>query len=190
MFFKSRNSEGEAKTTAGAGAKAPAKQASAQSKLSPEQITEIQRRAATSKKLQASFGEIVSLLMRTQDFKNMRLTGLEDLVVPAITTGQFMIAEAQAKESGFTAPVAAILWASVSEEIDQKLSKTNGEPVKLAPKDWKSGDIPWLIIAAGDKRLIKAILQRVQETTLKGRPMKFRALDNIEKAVQTTTPPS
>lgn len=123
--------------------------------------------------------------MRTPQFKNVPLSGLEQLVVPAITTGQFMIAEAQEKKSGLLAPVAAVLWASVSEEIDQRLSANGSEPAKLAPKDWKSGDIPWLIIAAGDQRLIKALMQRIQETVLKGRSLKFRGTKTDDEARST-----
>ncbi len=128
--------------------------------------------------------------MRTPQFKNVPLSSLEQLVVPAITTGQFMIAEAQVKKSGLVTPVAVVLWASVSEEIDRRLSGNGGEPVKLAPKDWKSGDIPWLIIAAGDPRLIKALLQRLQETALKGRPLKSRIADRDDKATASATPPN
>ena len=189
MFFKSKNSEDEAKPVA----RAKAKEDGGQDKPSPEQIAELQKRATVSKRLQASFGEIVGLLMRTPQFKSMPLSNLEEVVVPAITTGQFMIAEGQVKKSGFITPLAVVLWASVSEELDERLSDNEGEPVKLAPKDWKSGDIPWLIIAAGDKRLIKALIQRIQDTTLKGKTLKFRSAkktdqDNADEDDAQTAP--
>ena len=84
--------------------------------------------------------------------------------------------------------MAAVLWASVSEEIDKQLSDNPDQSMKLAPKDWKSGDIPWLIIAAGDQRLIKALVKRVQETALKGRPLKLRVAVKEDKALATATP--
>ena len=165
------------------GAKSPTEAESSQVKPSAEQIAEVRQRAAKSKQLQAAFGQIVGLLMRTPQFKSMPLSQLEELVVPAMTTGQFMIAEAQAKQSGLIAPVAAILWASVSEEVDRQLSETRDQPVRLAPKDWKSGDIPWVIVAAGDPRLVKALQQRLQETVLKGRPLKSRSTVTNDKGV-------
>jgi len=171
MFFRSNKSGSEPNPAAKAAANSPAQVQGA----STEPSAEVRRRAAKSKQLQASFGEIVGLLMRTPEFKGMPLSSLEVLVVPAIANGQFMIAEAQAKQSGLIAPVAAILWASVSEEVDRRLSESRDAPVKLAPKDWKSGDIPWLIIAAGDQRLIGALRQRVEKTVLKGRPLKSLA---------------
>ncbi len=187
MFFRSNKSEAKPKSDADPSAKSLVQAESAEAKPSPEQIAEMSKRATKSKHLQASFGEIVGLLMRTPQFKKMPLAALEQVVLPAINTGQFSIAEAQSKETGFITPVAAVLWANVSEEIDQRLSDKRGEPLKLAPKDWKSGDIPWLILAAGDKRLIKATLQRVQETVLKGRPLKSLSANSDDKGSETTT---
>lgn len=187
MFFKSSKSESEPKPEVKAVAKAPAKDEAAPTKPSPEQIAEVQRRAAKSKQLQASFGGIVGLMMRNPEFRKVTLADLEHLVLPAINTGQFTIAEAQEKKSGLTMPVAAILWASVSEEVDQRLSESQDQPLTLAPKEWKSGDIPWLIAAVGDQRLIKALQQRLQETTLKDRPLKSRATDTDDKSIP---PPS
>jgi cytolysin-activating lysine-acyltransferase len=187
MFFKSSKSETEPKPEVKAVAKAPAKEEEAPTKPSPEQIAEVQRRAAKSKQLQASFGGIVVLLMRNPEFRNCTLADLEHLVLPALSNGQFTIAEAQEKKSGLMTPVAAILWASVSEEVDQRLSKTQDQPLKLAPNEWKSGDIPWLIAAVGDPRLIKALQQRLQESVLKDRPLKSRSTDTDDKPVVPTS---
>ena len=190
MFFKPHKSEAKPQGNGGvaAGAKAPPQNEGAEAKPSPEQIAEMKKGGTKSKHLQAAFGEIVSLLMRTPQFKKMPLGALEQMVVPAITTGQFSIAEAQSKKIGFITPVAVVLWASVSEEIDRQLSDNDGEPVKLAPKDWKSGDIPWLILAAGDKRLIKATLKGIQENVLKGRPLKVRIAKSDDKDSETPAP--
>lgn len=157
---------------------------------STEESAEFKRRATKSKHLQASFGEIVGLLMSSPHLKNLPLSSLNRMVVPAIVAEQFMIAEARSKESGFLTPIAAVLWARVSEEVDQRLSENTGEPVKLDPNDWHSGDIPWLILAAGDQRVIKTLLQRVQKTVLKDRPLKFRSPNKGDKAVAPTTPPN
>ena len=189
MFFKSNKPESEPQRNGGwaAGAKAPPEDKAAEVKPSPEQLAEIKKRATKSKHLQAAFGEIVGLLMRTPEFKKMPLAALEQVVLPAITNGQFSIAEAQSKKSGFITPVAAVLWANVSEEIDQQLSENRGEPVKLSPKDWKSGDIPWLILAAGDKRLIHEIRKGIEANVLKGRPLKSRVLTSDDKNEETPT---
>ena len=167
-----------------------AAQPAAPRELSAEESAELKRGATKSKHLQASFGEIVGLFMSSPQLKNLPLSSLNQMLVPAIATEQFMIAEARSKESGFLTPIAAVLWARVSEEVDQRLSEHTGEPVKLDAKDWHSGDIPWLILAAGDQRVIKTLLQRVQKTRLKDRPLKFRSAKKGDEAVAPTTPPN
>ena len=46
----------------------------------------------------------------------------------------------------------------------------------------------WLIAAAGDPRLIKALQHRLQESVLKDRPLKSRSTDTDEKAVAPGSP--
>ena len=140
--------------------------------VSPE---EAQKRAAASKHLLMSFGEIVSVLMRSPQFKSLPLGEIEALVVPAVTTGQFLVAEAQSKANGFVTPIGIALWATVSEEVDRRLSTNLDQPFRLAPNEWKSGGIPWLVALAGDHRMINPMMKQLQETRLKGQPLKMRA---------------
>ena len=62
--------------------------------------------AALNLRLSATFGQIVSVLMRTPQHRYAFLSDLEWLVLPAVATGQFSLAEAQDKTSGLSAPVA------------------------------------------------------------------------------------
>lgn len=136
---------------------------------SPQQS---QRRESISKR--AAFGDIVSLLMRTKEFRALTLAQIEKLVVPAVTTEQFLIAEEQSKANGLIAPVAMVLWASVSQDVDRRLSENLTQPLDLGANEWKSGDIPWLVAIAGNARAVRPILKRLQETVLKDRPLKMR----------------
>lgn len=134
-----------------------------------------QAAAARVKSDYAIFGEIVSVYMRSADFKQMTLAQIERLVVPAIASRQFLVAEAQSKSTGKKLPVAAVMWASVSSEIDKRLSEGSVTLADLEVKDWKSGDIPWLAGAAGNSELLGRMLQQVQTETLKGRNLKYRS---------------
>ena len=154
-----------------------------QESLPPE---ELRKRAVVAKQTSASFGDIVRLLMQSNEFKKLKLEDLNGLVVPAVATGQFLTAEAQSKTNGAKMPVATVLWASVSEEVDQRFTTDLGGPVNLAAKEWKSGNIPWLIAAAGDRRLIADMLKRVQSDVFKGQPMKLRSRDENGQTVVTT----
>lgn len=147
---------------------------------------EAQKRAIASKHLMASFGEIVAVLMRSPPSRSMPLAEVEGLVMPAIMTGQFLVAEAQSKSNGFLTPIAAALWAQVSPEVDRRLSENLDQPVRLTANEWKSGPIPWMIAVIGDQRVIRPMLKQLQETTLKGRPLKMRVKGSEGKTIVGT----
>jgi hemolysin-activating ACP:hemolysin acyltransferase len=140
--------------------------------LGPQQA---QAAASRTKNDYAIFGEIVSIYMRSADFKQMTLAQIERLVVPAVASRQFLVAEAQSKSTGKRAPVAVVLWASVSADIDKRLSDGSLTLSDLETKDWKSGDIPWLAGAAGNVELLGRMLKQVQTETLKGRNLKYHS---------------
>jgi cytolysin-activating lysine-acyltransferase len=139
-------------------------------KLSAE---DAKKRMIASKQMSAAFGEIVALLMRQPSEKHHSLADLEWLVVPAVARGQYALAEAQSKETGATAPVGAVLWALVSPEIDRRLSDLS-VPARLKPEEWRSGDIPWIIQATGDMKILGGLMQQLTQKTFKNRPPKMR----------------
>lgn len=126
--------------------------------------------AQAVKNLNAGFGEVVGLLMRDPKCRHLSLADLEWLVLPALAANQMMSARGKVKdkagnEAGLTVPVALVLWAKVSEEVDQKLEaqKKAGAPLRLAPSDWTSGDIPWLVLAVGTRELLPDLEKKLRE---------------------------
>lgn len=160
-------------TAAPPGAQGAATQLSgdAQGGLSPE---ELRRAAGASKAAMAAFGEIVAVLMRASGYRHVALAELESLVIPAVVTGQFWVAEAQSKSNGMMVPIGALLWASVSPEVDQRLTAETNGPARLAPAEWKSGNIVWLIDAVGEPQMVQAMLKRMMEKDWQGRPIKTK----------------
>lgn len=144
----------------------------AQGELSPE---EARKRAMLAKQAAAALGEIVSLLMRSPTEKHHALSDLEWMVLPAVMTGQYAVADAQSKQTGAVMPVGAVLWAFVSPEIDRQLSETAVQPLKLKPQDWRSGEIPWIIMAIGDPKVLGGLLQNLAKNVFKDKPPKMRA---------------
>lgn len=138
--------------------------------LSPE---ETQRRAAVSRQLAATFGNVITLLMRLPEYKSLRLADLQWLVVPPLLTGQFSIATAQSKVNGATTPVGVVLWARVSPEVDRRLTAMAGHQLKLAPQEWTSGNIHWIIAAVGEQKILPGILNRLLEKELARNPVKI-----------------
>ncbi len=132
-----------------------------------------------------SFTSIVAVLMRDPGFKSLRIADLEWLVIPPVLSGQWRVAHARQKEpepapekpapmGNMLMPVAAALWASVSPEIDMRLSSNLDKPIQLRPNEWLSGQHLWLIALAGDRRVLPKFLRQLEETEFKGKTVKLR----------------
>ena len=77
-------------------------------------------RTATVRQIDLTLGQIVAVLMRSPQHKHYSLADLVWLVLPAMLSGQFRIAQAQ--QAGAVAPVGVVLWAQVSADVDRRLS--------------------------------------------------------------------
>ncbi len=190
MFFgkKQGNDEAAAETPKSNGA-AAAPTASAQSagntgadtvaQLDPE---EAKKRAEASKRMAASFGEIVLLMAQSPAEQHYALRDLDWLVAPAVRLGQFALAEAQSKTNGMVVPVGAVLWALVSLEVDQRLSSQETGPIRLQPGEWRSGDIPWIIHTVGEPKILGGLMEQLTKTVFKERAPKMRIRGEDGKA--------
>ena len=134
---------------------------------------EAKRRMATARDASATFGEVISLLMRTPEYKGLSLGDLDLLVVPALLRGQVSVATAQSKTSGVMAPVGAIVWARVSEEVATRLAAQAGKTIHLAPDDWKSGNIVWVVVSAGEGRVLSEMLKQLSRREWAGREVRI-----------------
>lgn len=66
------------------------------------------------------------------------------------------------------------LWASVSADVDKKISENLHLPIRLRPDEWRPGDVLRLIDAVGDPCVVPQLLKQLAETTFKGREAKMR----------------
>lgn len=121
-----------------------------------------------------TFTRIISILMRSPHYRQYTIADLEWLVAPAILTGQSAVMEARV--NGKQMPVAVAMWASVSEDVDQRLSSNLSTPLKLQPDEWRSGDILWLVDAVGDRTAVARLLKDVQASVFKQRQAKMRMI--------------
>ncbi len=128
-----------------------------------------------SKLLMAGFGEIVSVLLRAQDYRNKPISALEEIAVPAALTGQYSLAQAQSSRNGMVAPIGVVFWARVSSEVDQRLVEDIAQPLKLSFEEWRSGPILWLVDAVGEHTVIEEMLTRLIATEWKGQEVRLRA---------------
>jgi cytolysin-activating lysine-acyltransferase len=136
-----------------------------------------------------AFSQIIGVLMQSQHYKHYSLSDLEWLVLPPLTTGQFKIGEAKPNNNGLPIPVAVVFWASVSAEVDERLTQNAGAAMRLRPDEWKSGNILWLVGSVGQPRFVRHVLSQLVETTFKGRDVKIAGRDKDGKpAVQLLQP--
>lgn len=142
---------------------------------------ELRKRAAVAKQVSSSFADIVTLLMRSETERNRTLADLEWMVIPAMQTGQFAVAEAQSQETGVVTPMAVILWAMVSDDVDRRLTADISQPLTLAPTEWRSGSIPWIVAAFGDAKVVGQLFEQLSKNVFKKQPAKLRARDKDGK---------
>lgn len=145
-------------------------QAAAAKAADPER----KRRIALARKKSAAFGQVVAVMSRSERHRNLPIGEVRWLVAPPVRSGQFMLAGKRAQKNGMVIPAAALMWASVSDEIDKQLTAAS-KPVRLAPKAWTSGDNLWLIEAVGDPALVPKMIERLGTKEWKGRTVKVRS---------------
>ena len=144
----------------------------------PTSMTEKIRRDAGALRNALAFTQAIGVLMRSPHYRKYTLGDLEWLVIPPLITGQFKIGEAKLDNNqAATLPVALVLWASVSPEVDKRLMEGNGAAFQLKPEEWKSGDILWLVHTAGEARFVRFVVDQLTKTTFKGRKVKVRGRD-------------
>lgn len=193
MFFKKNQDDVADAPRNGAAGAAPVAPAVAPSSAVPAEQTseskapmldaeEAKKRAAASKRMAASFGEIVILMSQSPAEQHYALRDLDWLVAPAVRLGQFALAEAHSKTNGLVVPVGAVLWAMVSPEVDQRLSAQETGPIRLQPGEWRSGDIPWIIHTVGEPKILGGLMEQLTKTVFKNRAPKMRIRGQDGKA--------
>ena len=135
-------------------------------------LTQKVRQQVAAMQNSVAFTQIVGVMMRSQHYRAYTLADLEWLLVPAMLARQYRIGQATAKD-GMSFPVAVVLWASVSAEVDRRLAQLQEPPVRLQPAEWTSGDILWLAHAAGEPRFVRHLLKQLTETAFKGREVRM-----------------
>jgi len=87
-------------------------------------------RPIPDKTVASVLGQIVWLMSQSDRHKNLFITDLEWLVMPAIILKQFKLYHKN------DLPVGLIIWASVSEVVAKRMTEPN---MRLQMQDWLSG---------------------------------------------------
>jgi cytolysin-activating lysine-acyltransferase len=155
--------------------------------MTPELMAQI---AGLRSKIQISIGQTILAIMDLPRYKHMSLADFSHLIINPLLRNRVAIAHKSITENGTSKvdeeTIAGIaIWASVSPAVDAKITeqtKAGVFPIRLAPEDWISGDLPWLLdVIAGDRQQATAVLanfrQVVGEKPIKIHPIVARLID-------------
>lgn len=160
---------------------APAMTALADSSAKPDAASQAPQKLSEEARQKLAEGEtqfalnlmrVISVLVRSPCYKHYALSDLEWLVVPPLRTGQCAILNAETP--GLPVAAAVALWASVSAEVDARLSQDLQAPIRLRPDEWRSGEILWLVDVVGSAEAVWQLLERLKSNLFKNRQVKLR----------------
>jgi hemolysin-activating ACP:hemolysin acyltransferase len=144
------------------------------------------RNAAHSRRMSTMLGDIVSVFAQSPQHTNLQLGDLSKAVLPALAAGQYKIAVGQDDATGYSRPIAAIVWARVSDAVDQRLISNVASRLNLGRDDWTSGNHIWIIDAAGAREALTPLLVELRRTVWGQAPVKFRQVSEAGAAVVGT----
>lgn len=117
----------------------------------------------------AAFGEVASLLVRSREHAHFAIPDLEWLVVPALENSQFTIVRSPMANDRRILPRAAVLWATVSDDIDAKIRAEIATHPRLSAKERASGNNVWITDIIGERVLANEAVKRLRAGPFKGR---------------------
>lgn len=124
---------------------------------------------ARTRETALAFGTLIGALMRSPRHRKMKLQDIEVALIQPLLLGQFVIAHAPIPDRpGETAPVGALWWALVSPEVDARLRRETSFPLLLQRDEWRSGEIPWIVDAAGQPAILRSLIDEVSSKALGG----------------------
>lgn len=110
-----------------------------------------------------NFGKVTMAMMALPRYRDQSLGDLQHLVLEPLIRDRIAIAYTGTETPDAATDIAGLaIWASVSEEVDEKLRgqiKSGVFPIRLKPDEWASGDINWLfdVIAPDQKTAVQVI---------------------------------
>lgn len=140
---------------------------------------DIANRNVLEAKLKAAvFGEIMSVMLQSPRHSKVTLGTLARQMVPAFMSDQYVLARAQADDVDVPpTAVGVAFWASVSDEVDQRLSADPHEPIEIKADEWRSGDIVWLLDIVAAPQVSAALVKSIREKVGPDKQIKVRAAD-------------
>ena len=123
-----------------------------------EKIEEVQKEKMSSN-LESVLGTIALLMLRSPTHKHVFIGDWEWIIMPPVLSRQFKLFRDRDHQ-----PIGFISWAKISPDVEQRLISG---AVKLAPKDWNSGDKLYIIDIITVAPIQKQLLQQLYDHEFK-----------------------
>ncbi|WP_209003265.1 toxin-activating lysine-acyltransferase [Stappia taiwanensis] len=145
--------------------------------------------AQVRSKVHETFGKVALAMMALPRYRHLSLLDLNAVLLEPLIRDRVAIASSTKSETGEASHLDTLsgiaIWASVSEDVDQKIReqiKAGVFPLRLAADDWNSGSIHWLFdVIAPNERLTTSVIanfkQVVKEGDLRIHPLITRLVD-------------
>ena len=138
-------------------------------------------------RLHDSIGKVTLAMMQTPRYRHLPLGDLQAILVEPMLRDRVAIAAPRGKDGApETDSLAGVaIWASVDERADERIRAQirNGVfPVRLAPDEWRSGKINWLLdVIASSREMATSVIgsfrQALGEGELRLHPVISQNLD-------------
>ncbi|MDZ4841798.1 MAG: toxin-activating lysine-acyltransferase [Hyphomicrobium aestuarii] len=142
--------------------------------VSPAAADDQKARAAIARRATAAFGQIMALILRSPLHQALTVAQIRTVVAPVVMAGQFALAGRRFSEGGFVRPVAAVLWARVSETVDERLLASPHADLVLKRDELSSGDIIWILDVLGDGGAVQTLIGQLGTTQWAGQTVRVR----------------
>ena len=109
--------------------------------------------------VESAIGIALMLATKSKNHQFLFASDFEWLILPPISLKQYKVFRSKKNE-----PIAFVTWARVSKDVEQRLLDGH---IKLAPKDWKSGDKLVLIDVIAPFGGSKEILKQLHDAEFK-----------------------
>jgi hemolysin-activating ACP:hemolysin acyltransferase len=70
-----------------------------------------------------------------------------------------------------------VLWARVSDEVDQRFKANLNIKLRIRPDEWTTGTIVWIIDTAGEPKAVASALAELAKTQFKDTAVKMVVTD-------------
>lgn len=115
----------------------------------------------------ADAGQMMSVFCADPRYRDLTGQSLFIKIMPALSAGQYAIVRRpmtlEGSDQTLPGPVAAVLWARVSDDIHAGFLAATEIP-RVSLGDWNSGDHFWIIDAPGDPRIAGKAVEALQRS--------------------------